>query len=132
MPAASADPVRVLIVDDHELLRETLRKLLELDERLEVVAVAHDFGSSIAAARRTDVDVALVDMRLGGDAEEDGFAVVEALRDLRPETVPLMMTSFDARAYEGRALAAGARGIVVKTAIVRHGGDVVLGAFSAP
>jgi two-component system, NarL family, response regulator LiaR len=106
-----ADPIRVLIVDDHAVIREGLRAFLELQDRMEVIGEAGDGREAIEEAERLRPDVILMDLvmpRLDG---------VEAMRELH-EQVPaarvIVLTSFldDERLVP--ALRAGAAGYLLK------------------
>jgi two-component system, NarL family, response regulator LiaR len=106
-----ADPIRVLIVDDHAVVREGLRAFLELQDRMEVIGEAGDGREAIEEAERLRPDVILMDLvmpRLDG---------VEAMRELH-EQVPaarvIVLTSFldDKRLVP--ALRAGAAGYLLK------------------
>jgi DNA-binding NarL/FixJ family response regulator len=106
-----ADPIRVLIVDDHAVVREGLRAFLELQDRVEVIGEAGDGREAIEEAERLRPDVILMDLvmpRLDG---------VEAMRELH-EQVPaarvIVLTSFldDERLVP--ALRAGAAGYLLK------------------
>ena len=106
-----ADPIRVLIVDDHAVVREGLRAFLELQDRMEVIGEAGDGREAIEEAERLRPDVILMDLvmpRLDG---------VEAMRELH-EQVPaarvIVLTSFldDERLVP--ALRAGAAGYLLK------------------
>jgi DNA-binding NarL/FixJ family response regulator len=106
-----ADPIRVLIVDDHAVVREGLRAFLELQDRMEVIGEAGDGREAIEEAERLRPDVILMDLvmpRLDG---------VEAMRELH-EQVPaarvIVLTSFldDERLLP--ALRAGAAGYLLK------------------
>jgi two-component system NarL family response regulator len=119
------DPLSVLIVDDDAVFGESLRMFLDGDERLRVDAVATDLVGALRAARETQFDLALVDVRL---MQEDGFAVAEALRALDPAIVAVMMSGLDVADYEERAVKAGARALLQKTDIVRRGRDAIVSA----
>jgi DNA-binding NarL/FixJ family response regulator len=101
--------LRILIVDDQELVRAGLRMILEAQEDLEVVAEAADGLEAISAAERTDPDVVLMDIRM---PNLDG---VEATRRLGGRRV-LILTTFDLDEYVVEALRAGASGFLLKDA----------------
>ncbi|HEY2803716.1 MAG TPA: response regulator transcription factor [Actinomycetota bacterium] len=101
--------LRVLIVDDQELVRAGLRMILEAQDDLDVVAEAADGLEAIAAADETDPDVVLMDIRM---PNMDG---VEATRRLEGRRV-LILTTFDLDDYVVEALRAGASGFLLKDA----------------
>lgn len=128
----SDDMIRVLLVDDQELIRVGFRLVLEAEPDIEVVGEASDGAAAIAEATRLRPDVVLMDVRMPGT---DGIAATEAIaRDL-PATRVLVLTTFDLDEYAFGAIAAGAGGFLLKDAqrhelisAVRavHRGDAVL------
>jgi two-component system, NarL family, response regulator DevR len=113
--------IRLLLVDDHEIVRRGLKELLEAAGDLSVVAEA----STVAEAEAVDldlVDVAVLDVRL---PDGSGVDLCRTLRDARPDLACLMLTSFaDAEALAASVLA-GARGYVLKNVK----GDALVGAI---
>ena len=106
-------PVRVLICDDHTLLRSGLRRLLDAEPDLEVVGEAANAEEAIEAAVRTLPDVLLLDIVMPGRSG------VEALPDLLaavPGVKALMLSMQDDPTYVRRAFAAGATGYLLKEA----------------
>jgi two-component system, NarL family, response regulator DevR len=103
--------VRVMLVDDHEIVRQGLRSLLEAEDDLEVVAEA-DSGSSALALANTHVpDVVVMDVRMPGGS---GVEACRAIRDQRPETQVIMLTSFSDDEALFNSIMAGASGFVLK------------------
>jgi two-component system, NarL family, response regulator LiaR len=108
-----ADPIRVLIVDDHSVVREGLRAFLQLQDGLEVVGEAADGEEAIEAASRLQPDVILMDLvmpRLGG------VAAMRRLREEVPEARVIVLTSFLDDDKLLPALRAGAAGYLLKNA----------------
>lgn len=105
--------VRVLIVDDHPVVRAGLRTLLAARPELQVIAEAGDGGSALAAAAEHHPDVVLCDLRLGPGM--DGVAITRALVT-GPPPVPavLILTTYDHDADIVRAVEAGAAGYLLK------------------
>jgi len=119
-------PLEVLIVEDDDTFSEALATFLERDDRITVLGIAHDLATALAEASAHEVDIALVDVRLG---RIDGFGVVEALRHEHPSLVALMMSGLDASDFEQRAHDAGADGVVEKTTLARDARDAVIRAY---
>lgn len=121
-----ADPLRVLIVDDDRIYGESLRAFLEADPRITVVDVVARFRPALGAAMIGDAELVLVDVHLSVD---DSYAIVEALRNLRPELCVVMMSGLDASEFEERAIAAGASGAVGKSVFLERGRDFLISAY---
>ena len=106
-----APPLRVVLVDDHAIVRSGLRAELE-QRRCEVVAEAGDVPEALAAIERTRPDVVLLDVRLPGGG---GPAVLEALAEPPPT---LAVSASDERADVVATVTAGATGYLLKTSPV--------------
>jgi two-component system, NarL family, response regulator LiaR len=127
-----ADPISVLIVDDHSVVREGLRAFLQLQDGLEVVGEAADGVEAIAAASRLEPDVILMDLVMPGLG---GVAAMRRLREEAPGARVIVLTSFLDDDKLLPALRAGAAGYLLKNAepqdvarAVRaaHAGEAVL------
>jgi DNA-binding NarL/FixJ family response regulator len=105
------NPVRVLIVDDQILMREGLRKLLEIEPSIEVVGDAADGPAALALMERIAVDVALVDARM---PRMTGIELIEELSRRYPQTAAVILTTFDDDDYIFGGLRAGAKGHLLK------------------
>ncbi len=104
--------IRVLVVDDQELVRTGFRMILEAEPDVEVVGEAGDGRAAIEDALRLRPDVVLMDIRM---PEVDGLlATEEILRTLDPAPRVLILTTFDPDDYVYRALRSGAAGFVLK------------------
>lgn len=104
-------PVSVVIVEDHELVREGLRALIERDQRFRVTGDASGVDQALEVIKRTVPDVILLDLRLG---DEDGTEVPRALRS-RGLAIPVLVLSAYERPTDLRtAMAAGATGYLLK------------------
>jgi DNA-binding NarL/FixJ family response regulator len=106
-------PIRVLIVDDHSVVRQGLRTFLEGDRGLELVGEAKDGSEAVRQAHRLRPDVILMDLLMPG---MDGFAATEVIRRELPETEVLALTSVLEDAAVVGAVRAGAIGYLLKTA----------------
>jgi DNA-binding NarL/FixJ family response regulator len=104
--------VRVLVVDDNDLLRAGLVTVLTSDPDLEVVGEAVDGPAALTLCAELRPDVVLMDVEMPGG---NGLAATEALRDLAPDVRVLILTMFDLDDYVADALRAGAAGFLLKT-----------------
>jgi two-component system, NarL family, response regulator LiaR len=105
--------IKVLIVDDHKVVRQGLRYLLEQEDGIEVVAECPDGGSAIAAVRSLAPTVVLLDLFMPGTS---GLDVLVQIKHDRPETEVLMLTSSTADEHLLAAVRAGALAYLPKTA----------------
>lgn len=102
---------RVLIVDDHPILRHGIAQLLNREPDLQVCAEAADRDEALAALARGQIDLAVVDISLDGVS---GLDLLKILRERHPEVRCLVLSMHDETLYAERALRAGARGYVMK------------------
>ncbi|RJL23630.1 response regulator [Bailinhaonella thermotolerans] len=124
--------IRVLLVDDQVLIREGLRKLLEIEDGVEIVGEAADGEEALALVAGCRPHVALVDARM---PRMNGVALISRLTAEHPSVAALVLSTFDEDEYVFGALRAGARGYLLKdcspeelVAAVRkaHEGETVL------
>lgn len=112
------DVIRLLLVDDHEIVRRGIRELLEMHEDLRVVAQAGTLGQAMEIDL-DDIDVAVLDVRL---PDGSGVDLCRSLRELRPDLACLMLTSFSDNEAISASVLAGAKGYVLKNV---RGDDLV-------
>lgn len=105
--------IRVLIADDHTILRAGLRMLIEAQPDMEVIGEAADATETVNRARDLRSDVVLLDLSMPGAT---GQVTIERLVRLVPSPRVLVLTMHDDSAYLGTALEAGASGYIVKKA----------------
>ncbi|MGO3328268.1 MadR family response regulator transcription factor [Gordonia sp. (in: high G+C Gram-positive bacteria)] len=106
--------VRTVLVDDHALLREGLRSLLDRDTAVEVVGEANSFDSALAEIEHSRPDVVVVDLKLTAGADYEGLRLIEEVTKSYPEVASLVLTTFLDDDLVIRAVRAGSRGYVVK------------------
>lgn len=104
-------PIRVLIVDDHEVVREGLRALLRRRSEMTLVGEADSVASAVTEARKTDPDVVVMDVRL---PDGSGVEACREIRAHRPETKVLMLTSYADDDAVFSSIMAGATGYLLK------------------
>jgi DNA-binding NarL/FixJ family response regulator len=107
---------RVLLADDHVVVRNGLRMVLESQPDIEVVAEAGDGADAVQKAIKTDVDLAILDVTM---PRMTGLQALAQLHRRRPELRVLMLSMHDNEQYFFQALKAGASGYVLKSAANR-------------
>lgn len=107
------DPIRLVLADDHAVLRAGTRRILEDERDLEVVGEAANGQEAIALAERTQPDVVLLDITMPNG---DGIAVLPALRQVAPQACILVLTAHDNLAYLRACQRLGAAGFLLKSA----------------
>ncbi|MCZ0210968.1 response regulator [Streptomyces achromogenes] len=105
------EPIKVLLVDDHQVVRRGLRTFLEVQDDIEVVGEAADGAGGVARAEELRPDVVLMDIKMPG---MDGIDALRRLRELGNPARVLIVTSFTEQRTVVPALRAGAAGYVYK------------------
>jgi len=108
-----AAPIRVLVCDDHAVVRAGLSRLLECEPNLEVVGEAASADQAIEGSQAAQPDVVLLDIVMPG---RSGIEALPEIRAAAPATKVLMLSMQDDPAYVRQAFAAGASGYVLKEA----------------
>jgi DNA-binding NarL/FixJ family response regulator len=103
---------RILLVDDHPLLRLGLRTLLSKDAAFQVVAECEDARAALAHLRVETLDAVILDITLNGGS--DGLELIKSMISEHPKLHILVLSAHDENLYAMRALAAGAQGYVMK------------------
>jgi two-component system response regulator NreC len=104
-------PIRVVVADDHTLLRRSLRLLLDNERDFEVLAEAADLASAASHVEQLKPAVLVLDLRMPGGSSLD---LIEQLRGCVPQTEIVVLTMEQNPGFARRALAAGALGFVLK------------------
>ncbi|MFJ8669898.1 response regulator [Streptomyces sp. NPDC093600] len=105
-------PARILLADDHALVRRGVRLILDAEPDLTVVAEAADGAEAVAQARDQHIDLAILDIAM---PRQTGLQAARELARLRPGLRTLMLTMYDNEQYFFEALRAGASGYVLKS-----------------
>ena len=104
--------IKILIADDHAVVREGTRRILEQDQRLEVVAEAGDGEEAIRLATNLKPDVAIIDIAM---PNIDGIEATRQIKALCPDTTVLILTAYDDDQFIFSLLEAGAAGYLLKS-----------------
>jgi DNA-binding NarL/FixJ family response regulator len=103
---------RILVADDHPIVRSGLKKVLDAQPDLEVVAEAEDGAEAVKKALSGDVDLAILDVSM---PKTTGIQAAEELHKRRPELRLLMLSMYDSEQFLFQSLKAGASGYVLKS-----------------
>jgi two-component system, NarL family, response regulator len=109
--SAATTRARVLVVDDHSLLRTGVANIINMEPTLEVVAEAANGRDAIAAFTTFHPDVVLMDLRM---PEMEGVEAVRRIREIDPQARVVVLTTYDADEDIARALQAGAKAYILK------------------
>jgi DNA-binding NarL/FixJ family response regulator len=104
--------ISVLLVDDHPVVIEGLRKMLATAGDIDVTGEAHDAANAIEQARSLEPDVVLLDLRMPGAS---GIQAVRRMREQAVDSAVIILTSYGDQAYVRQALEAGADGYLLKS-----------------
>ena len=105
------ESIRVVIADDHEVVREGMRLILEAETGFDVVGEASDGLEAVARVKELKPDVVLMDLRM---PRMDGLEALEQIRSDDPEVAVVILTTYDEDDLMLRGLKAGARGYLLK------------------
>jgi len=105
---------RIMIVDDHPIIREGLTQIINRQSDLLVCAEAGSSGEAVKAVKKQKIDVALVDILLNNTT---GIQVIKKIKTLCPGIIALVFSMSDKSQYVKQAIAAGARGYITKDEI---------------
>jgi two-component system nitrate/nitrite response regulator NarL len=123
MSAATLEPIRILIVDDHAILRAGLRMLIDQNPAMKVIGVAGNGREALALAASEQPDLIILDILLG---DEDGLTLLPDLRDAATNARVLVLTGLRSSESQRRAILAGAMGVVLK----EHAAEVLIKAIN--
>lgn len=118
----SEDVIRLLLVDDHPVVRDGLHRIQELERRIRIVGEAASMQSAIDSARRLNPDVILMDVRL---PDGDGILACRQIKAFLPEIHILFLTSYANNRFVLAAMEAGAAGYLLKESGARRIVDAI-------
>jgi DNA-binding NarL/FixJ family response regulator len=119
---ASTPQKRILIVDDHPMMREGLAQLIANENDLKVCGEAEDAAKALAAVETLKPDLVLVDITLGN---KSGLEFIKDIKAVQPELPTLAISMHDENLYADRVLRAGGRGYIMK----QEGGKMIMTAI---
>jgi len=105
------EAIRILIADDHPIVRQGLATVLNQEEDLEVVGLAENGLEAVARARELRPDIILMDLQM---PEMDGVEAIHKIKEEAPDIGIIILTTYDADDYIFRGIEAGARGYLLK------------------
>ncbi len=111
MTLTDDQPLRVLVADDHLIVREGLRLILETAEGIELVGEAADGAEAVRLSGELRPDVVLMDLRM---PSMDGLTAIAKLQQVQPEVAVIILTTYDEDDLIFRGLRAGAHGYLLK------------------
>ena len=106
---------RILIVDDHALVREGMQRILEAEADMEVAGTAGSTSEALTLVETVDPDVVVSDLTL---PDQSGLELIKNLKALHPKLPVLVVSMHDERVYAERVLSAGGRGYLMKDSAV--------------
>jgi DNA-binding NarL/FixJ family response regulator len=115
-------PLRIVLAEDHYLVREGIRRLLDSRPEIEVVAVCGDLGSLLATVERKRPDVVVTDVRMPPDGTDEGIRAAESLRETSPDVGVVVLSQFSEPRY---ALALLERGTARRAYLLKERVDDV-------
>ena len=123
MSDVTLEPIRILIVDDHAVVRAGLRMLIDQNPAMKVIGLAGNRSEALVLAAREQPDLIVLDILLG---DEDGLTILPELREVAKDARVLVLTGLRGSENQRRAMLAGAMGIVLK----EHAAEVLLKAIN--
>jgi two-component system nitrate/nitrite response regulator NarL len=123
MSAATSEPIRILIVDDHAVVRAGLRMLIDQNPAMKVIGVAGNRAEALALAASEQPNMIILDILLG---DEDGLTFLPELREAAKNARVLVLTGLRSSESQRRAIHAGAMGVVLK----EHAAEVLIKAIN--
>ncbi|MFR0359334.1 MadR family response regulator transcription factor [Streptomyces sediminimaris] len=111
---APTEALRIVLIDDHAIVRHGLRSILERESDLEVVGEASTAAEAAAVVERTSPSIVLLDLKLSTAADTEGLELCATLTRSHPELAVLVLTTFLDDSLVVEAIQHGARGYVVK------------------
>ena len=119
---SAPEPIRILVVDDHRMVREGLSVFLEVSDDFELAGEAENGAEALELCERLSPDVVLMDLKM---PEMDGVTATRLLRERHPETRVIALTSFEEEGLVQSALQAGAISYLLKNVSAEALGEAI-------
>ena len=113
-PEPAPAPARVMLVDDHAIVRRGLRSILELEPDISVVAEAGDRAEALLALERAEPDMILLDLKLSTDHDTEGLELCSEIVRRRPQSNVVILSTFLNESLLNQSLRRGAKAYVLK------------------
>ncbi|MEA2452247.1 MAG: hypothetical protein QOG04_957 [Actinomycetota bacterium] len=113
LPHMTEEPIRVVLIDDHDLLRRGMKTMLESEGDIEVVGELSDGSGASELVEETSADVVLVDVIM---PKKDGIEATREIKDVHPNVAVVVLSGHDEQRFVFDAVKAGASGYLLKTA----------------
>ena len=119
MPPVETDSstIRILVVDDQNLIRQTIQMYLEEEADLEVIGYAENGATALQLIEKLNPDIVMMDLEM---PDMDGLTTIQVIRDRFSQTKILVLSSFDDRKNINQAIKAGAKGYLTKATPARE------------
>jgi DNA-binding NarL/FixJ family response regulator len=122
----SSSPARIIIADDHELVREAMRSMLDSEPDLQIIDEAKDGQETIELTRLQRPDLVIMDVRM---PKMNGLEATQTIKEELPTTKVLIWSAYEDRVLVSEAVRAGADGYVLKLSPVQEQLDAIRGAL---
>jgi DNA-binding NarL/FixJ family response regulator len=122
--SSSSSSVRIIIADDHELVREVMRSILNSESDLQIIDEAKDGQETIDLCRLQCPELVLMDARM---PKMNGFEATQTIKEELPTTKVLIMSAYEDPGLDSEAVRAGADGYVLKLSVVQELVDAIRG-----
>src|SRR5918993_5559948 len=122
--STASPPARIIIADDHDLVRESMRSMLNSEPDLRIVDEAKDGQETIELTRLQRPDLVLMDVRM---PKVDGFEATRTIKEELPTTKVLIVSAYEDPLWDSEAVRAGADGYVLKLSLVQEQLDAIRG-----
>jgi len=122
--SSSSSPARIIIANDHDLVRESMRSMLDREPDLQIIDEAKDGQETVELTRLQRPDLVLMDVRM---PTVNGFEATRTIKEELPTTKVLIMSAYEDPLFVSEAVRAGADGYVLKLSPVQELVDAIRG-----